>query len=279
MWHSARVYTRAYGIVKDRTGRNLKGFGFVLRRIKRDRVFTAFGMQWYFDHRIANAYLRMVAGEHNEPETHDLLKFLADNITTELTFIDVGASIGEMLMTMAVHPRVAHAIGFEPHPLSAEACRRHIALNDLRNVRIVEKVVGDGSSQRYVADYSKPTTSGVQRDGANGTHTATQRLDDILLDVSGPCIMLIDVEGAELDVMKGAHTFIHAHRPLIIFEYNDVTRRHFGLDAVKSLLGPAYNLFRLRVDGRLERSLDIIWNCVAVPNGTEFEDLCRQRIT
>ena len=46
-WTLSRIYSRAYGVVKDRTGRNLRGLGFLLRRLRHDRVFEARGLRWF----------------------------------------------------------------------------------------------------------------------------------------------------------------------------------------------------------------------------------------
>jgi len=44
-----------------------------------------------------------------------------------------------------------------------------------------------------------------------------RELDELLVDVTIACIK-IDVEGAELDVLKGAHNLLLVHKPLLLFE-------------------------------------------------------------
>ncbi|MGQ0560241.1 MAG: FkbM family methyltransferase [Gemmatimonadota bacterium] len=268
LWHISRIYARAYGWVKDTTGRNLKGLGFLLRRIKRDREFEACGLRWFFDHRIGGSYMRLVGGSHNEPETQSMLRFVADRSAAPLTFIDVGANIGEMVVAMAAHPKVKRVMGFEPHPICVNVCRKNLALNalhgELRNV-----LVGDGSAQPYVIDARYAPTSGIRHDVAHAPRRPTVTLDHEL-HISGNAILLIDVEGAELDVMMGGQQFIREWRPLVIFEYNADNRRRYSLDQVAAVLGAGFTILRLRLDGKLDRNLEDTWNCVAVHGDSSF---------
>ena len=64
--------------------------------------------------------------------------------------------------------------------------------------------------------------------------------------------MLIDVEGSELEVLKGGREFILRNNPLIIFEYNEVTKSVFKLEQVYELFPKnQWALFRLRKEGLL----------------------------
>jgi hypothetical protein len=77
---------------------------------------------------------------------------------------------------------------------------------------------------------------------------------------------LIDVEGAELKVMQGGRNFIRNNQPLIIFEYNHVSRRYFTLDEIRKELGEGYHLYRLTATGHLDEDFSTTWNVVALPS-------------
>ena len=83
-------------------------------------------------------------------------------------------------------------------------------------------------------------------------------------------ILLIDVEGAEVRVLKGGAAFIRAHRPLIIFEFNYVSQQVFCLDDVRKELGQDYSIWRLRSDGRLDQDFSQTWNCVGIHKDSVF---------
>ena len=277
LWQTARAYSWLYGKVQDRLGRNIKGLGIILRSIKTDREFEAAGFRWFFDHRIAGTYARMVGGSPNEPETQSFLRFVADALEPPVTFIDVGTNIGEMVVPMAAHANVRQVIGFEPHPVCVDVCRKNLALNALGKADIRSMVVGDGSAQAYVVDPRYAPTSGIRYDRPDAPRTRTATLDEQLMGVEGTTILLIDVEGAERDVLAGARNFIAAHKPLVIFEYNYVNREMYSLDEVRAVVGDAYEIVRLRRDGFLDRNLDDTWNCVAIPRDTLFAKVTEQR--
>lgn len=274
-WNAARGYAVVRRAVLRATGMQLKGLGFLLRRMRSDVVFEACGFRWFLDHRVSSAFASLVSGSFLEPETHDILRHLADNTTDGFVFVDVGANIGEMVVPMAAHPNCSRVVAFEPHPVCSDVLRRNLQLNQLDKATVRPALVGDGSPQPYVIDAASPN-SGIRPGATHVALTPTVRLDDELRDVSR-CIMLIDVEGAELDVMRSGHAFIQSSRPLIIFEYHDHTRQRFGLDDVLEVLGAGYELLRLRADGRLDTTLTGTWNCVAVHSESPFRAVVQER--
>jgi FkbM family methyltransferase len=252
-------------------GVRLRGLGWLLRRVRSDRVLHVEGVRLWFDHRVAACYDRLVAGELNEPETAAFIGAVLDALGEGVTFVDVGASVGELLIPLAAHPRVARAIGFEPQTPCADACERSAALNGFAHVRVHRALVADGRVRRFAADPDSPNASAIAEEGEG---VETVRLDDALPDVQAPLVLLVDVEGAEPLVLAGARELLRRTRPLVVFEYNFVSRRRYRLDDVRNLLGPEYAVHRLRRDGRLDSAVEDSWNCVAVPRGTPFEPIC-----
>jgi hypothetical protein len=77
--------------------------------------------------------------------------------------------------------------------------------------------------------------------------------------------MLIDVEGAELKVLKGAKETILKYNPIIIFEYNYVSKNIFTLEELMSSLPDNYALFSLDDNKPVLDYHKIYWNLVAKP--------------
>lgn len=70
--------------------------------------------------------------------------------------------------------------------------------------------------------------------------------------------------------MQGAQSLILRLKPLIIFEYNRVSKKHYGLDEVRRILGGSYEIYRLRGDARLDDCVSEAWNCIAVDRDSIF---------
>ncbi len=255
--------------LRKRCGIRAYGIGFMAARVKLPFDFLFRGARFCFYPPAARSYCLLPAGIANEPETH---KFLARVLRgrKDVTFVDVGASIGEFAIPMAADERVAAVIAFEPHPVTCEALRHSVSYLPRGIVRVIEAGVSatSGSAQFGTRD-GAPTSAGLTMTCDSDQLTvATCTLDD-LPDVApeSPVILLMDIEGGELDAAKGAQQFLARHRPLFIFEYNATTRRSFELSEMVSLLGSQYSLHRLRsVDGLLDDDLSNTWNIVALPS-------------
>jgi FkbM family methyltransferase len=272
LWWAVARYARLHGRARA-AGVRLRGLGWLLRRVRTDRVLEVEDVQLWFDHRVAACYDLLVAGELNEPETAVFLRAVLDALEEPVTFVDVGSNVGELLITLAAHPRVGHAVGFEPQPCCVEACERSAELNGFRHVRLHCALVADGSVQRFAVNPRAPNVSAIARTGES---VATVRLDDALADAAAPTVLLVDVEGAEPLVLRGAARLIGRVRPLIVFEYNSVSRAHYRLEDARDALGRSYTIYRLRRDGRLDSNVEESWNCVAVPAGGAFEAACAE---
>lgn len=82
--------------------------------------------------------------------------------------------------------------------------------------------------------------------------------------------MLIDVEGAEPLVLESRTNFINQNHPLIIFEYNHVSKKYFNLDDIYKIIGNQHQVYRLKGDGTLDSDFSMSWNCVAVHIDSAF---------
>jgi len=272
-----RIYGYLYGLAQDRLGVQPRGLGYCLRLNRRDRVFSIRGQIMHFDHRVAAAYGRLVAGSWNEPETHLFLDAVIAGHEGALAFVDVGASVGEFVIDVARHDKVTRVVAFEPLAECAEAVRRSAELNGLRKVEVIPKLVNeDGRTSFLSYDVRRPTASAAG--AADGEDVSREipaiALDQALDDLDGDVVLLIDVEGGEAGVLRGAHGLLRRCAPLVIFEYNSTSRKHFDLDDIRDALGEGYDIYRLTGSGTLDLDLERSWNCVAVSATSPFKPLC-----
>ena len=130
---------------------------------------------------------------------------------------DVGAHVGyyTVLSSVLAGPS-GQVIAFEPLPANLKYLRRHLKLNDCDNVRILTNCVGEGSS---VARFDDSHGTGVGHLANEGSFEVQVRSLDEMVE-SGelpiPQFLKIDVEGAELLVLKGAERLLRRHHPTLV---------------------------------------------------------------
>lgn len=139
--------------------------------------------------------------------------------------VDVGTHSGDILdVLLQQSPNGTH-YGFEPLPQFYQSLRAKY--HQQKNIVLYDLALSDvngNSSFNHVT--SNPSYSGIKKrsyDRANETdetiEVKTARLDDVLLQQNKKIdLMKIDVEGAELGVLKGAVQLIERDKPVIIFE-------------------------------------------------------------
>jgi FkbM family methyltransferase len=257
-------------------GIKLRGLGRVQRFLKKPFIIRVFNRKMYFSPVVEGSYDYLLIGKSNEPETHLLLNKVVDGLD-RFNFIDVGASVGEFVLLMTNYDSLETCYTFEPRPECAEVIERNNELNNEIRVQVINKAASDQTGQLKIYRNAGGSSSSQYElsstDTSNFVMIDTVKLDDVLpVSLVNP-IILIDIEGAEPLAMRGASQFITTNRPLIIFEYNDTSKKHFKLEEIQILLGDEYSIYRLKHDGTLDSDFSNSWNCVAIPHLTVFEKL------
>lgn len=129
---------------------------------------------------------------------------------------DIGAHVGYYtLLSSALVGKSGTVVAFEPLPENIAYLRRHVEINQLVNVQIVEAAVADrdGATTFSIA----PSRSMGYLTEEGGLEVEVVSLDRFLEkdDSAIPQVLKIDVEGGELRVLKGAQDLITTYRPLI----------------------------------------------------------------
>jgi FkbM family methyltransferase len=147
---------------------------------------------------------------------------------------DVGANAGCISNEVAMaHPGVVIK-AFEPQPNLASLVALSAALNDRQNIEVFQVAVGQaaGVINLHVpahALHASIKPSGNKRDRV--IECPMISLDEAVFvhHLPAPNLIKIDVEGAELGVLKGAERILKQYRPVVIFEANDNCER-FGYE-------------------------------------------------
>lgn len=271
-------YAKAHEILHDKLGINLPGLGFLMRKtINEDLYVEAWGQKLFVDHRIADHYIHLINGTSNEKETRLFINnVLAKNTLPELQFIDVGANVGEFIIATASNPIFKNVVGFEPLPIQFAALINTVKANNYSNCKIINKAL---SNKIEDVNFNFSSPRGHCPGIVSNTQAGSEKLQTSTIDneifADLPTIILIDVEGYELNVMKGGINFINKVKPLIIFEYNHITKNHFTIQDVEYFLGKDYEIFRLNSSGNLDKNFSKTWNLVAISNESVFSNLAK----
>src|SRR5205085_3237996 len=136
--------------------------------------------------------------------------FLHRSLRAGGTFIDVGANIGTFTIPAAKYVGSSgHVIAIEASPNVFSVLEKNVALNNAGNVQLVCAAAGasDGDTKFYPAPVDH-FGMGSRAPQFNATPITVQSvtLDSLAqsFNLSSVDLIKIDVEGFELDVLKGA---------------------------------------------------------------------------
>ncbi len=267
----AKMYSFIFGIFHDYFGINIRGLGFFLRIIDKNTIIKIKGKKLYLNSKISISYPRLISGQWSEPETHIFLNKLANN-NEKIIFLDIGANVGEMILDMASHKNIKSIFAFELDKDCVDVINKNNKLNNHLNVEVIQVPLSDVEEDLFLENVGTPQARLSKNISENSKNTyKTKRLDQFMYKVDASAgndnpfiIILVDVEGFEYKVLKGAKKIIEKYNPLIIFEYHKETKNFFNLDSIYEILPENYNIYKLDKFGRLETNLNNTWNCVAV---------------
>jgi FkbM family methyltransferase len=157
-------------------------------------------------------------------------------------FWDIGANIG-LYSWCCAHARPDfHIVSFEPDAKNLACLRRTSAAWNLTAHDIVPRAVAEqvGRSTFFIDEISRATgTLEPAADAFNATHygavprgveVETVSLDHLIAEGwAPPLVVKIDVEGAELRVLRGGQRLFVEHRPILLLEIFGDRPRTFAL--------------------------------------------------
>ena len=141
---------------------------------------------------------------------------------------DIGANIGFYTCLLASRVEEGGAVvAFEPALRTCGYLRENVSLNRFTNVTVVNKGLGDKAEQRSLyyseARLAEGTASLKYANGQSASERVTlDTIDNLTRELPVPDFIKIDVEGYQLEVLRGGEHCLKTHAPLLMAELKDV---------------------------------------------------------
>jgi len=175
-----------------------------------------------------------------------LTKFIQSNLSSGDVFVDVGAHVGyfTLLASRRVGPS-GTVLAIEPNPFALDQLRQNVERNDLRNVLVVPTACGAsrGAVKLYLHSESNSSMASMypgEATASSAVEVPCTKLDELCQQrgVQRMKLVKVDVEGAELFVLRGMTRIMREMRPGIVLELHPQLLEDVGtpLDAVMALL-------------------------------------------
>lgn len=148
---------------------------------------------------------------------------------------DLGANVGFYTVLAARGVGSAGQVhAFEPLPDNVKFLRRHVELNQLKNVSIHACAVSNVTGKLRFAFGGDRSTGRLDDSGSFEVDAIT--LDEFVFSRGSalPCVIKIDVEGAELCVLEGARQVLEKAKPAIFLATHGDTVRQACYQLLRS---------------------------------------------
>lgn len=236
---------------------------------EREDVLTAFKLLVDDESRqeyIAQMRFRLFLDFESLPSPSNSVQYFPDhlfNLNSKEVFIDCGAFDGDTIRAFmkrvgSLFKRI-HAL--EPDPLNFQQLQGFIAAlpQDFQRRIILHRM----AAAEYQGQIGFSVTGNAS---SSADATALIKVDcaplDQILSAERPTYIKLDIEGAEMDALKGAAGLIRQHRPLMAVSVYHQQNHLWRIPLFLKTLSPGYQFF-LRPHN--EEGWDLV--CYAVPEG------------
>lgn len=230
--------------------------GAVAIRFDRDGAFfeDPSGLLWCYQGALSGTG---TWAEHGKEYELGETALMAELIPAGGTMIDIGANVGLHCIKIARRVEDVQIHAFEPVGATVQCLRRNIqknAVEDRIDVHRVALTDHDGeirmTARLQITNFMLPDDASAS-EGATET-VPCRRLDDVLDGVVNRIDLIkCDVEGGELDVLRGASETLRRYAPPLFIEIIERYTRRFGHNAgaVFEFLAEHGYRYELVIDG------------------------------
>jgi FkbM family methyltransferase len=130
---------------------------------------------------------------------------------------DVGSHVGfYALLSSVLVGDAGKVIAFEPLPRNLEFLRKHLDINRVTNVEVVEAAVSNKAGSAMFEAKGSSYTGEISERGT--VNVRLVQLDELYRNqqIPLPNLIKIDVEGAEAQVLEGCRNILQSARPVLL---------------------------------------------------------------
>ena len=189
---------------------------------------------------------------------------------------DVGTNIGEVILNIAKRAKNGVVHGFEPVPYNFNKVSHNISLNDFDNIILNNIALSDREETLFFDDEEVKGHSGLismnKQKIQNSKEVKAITFDSYVKanDIKKMDFIKIDIEGFELNFLKGAEKSIRKFKPILFMEVDDSNLKKQNTSA-KELIGwlESLEIYQIAdVYGKTVKSSDKF-------EGEHFDVVCR----
>lgn len=187
------------------------------------------------------------------------IQLLGDFLKKGSVFMDIGANIG-LMSTIAskIVGEKGRVYAVEANPKTIEVLRHNCAINLCENIEILPIALASekGSAILYENwNVNRGGASLISQGDEHGLTVSKERLDDLFSPDSPVHLVKIDVEGFELEVLKGGVAWFKTQQPVFIIEVSTQRSNQEGAtpESIMSFVAELGNYSFYKQKGTKER--------------------------
>jgi FkbM family methyltransferase len=154
---------------------------------------------------------------------------------------DIGAHVGfYTLLASVLVGKNGKVYAFEPNPRNLNYLKKHLSINKVTNVEVVECAVSDKDGQCSFDIDKRHDLGHISETGS--FIVKTHSLDSLVFSnqILPPDFIKIDVEGAEFQVLNGARRILKEFAPVLIM---DIHSEEIGKKCIELLTSFDYSFY------------------------------------
>lgn len=202
------------------------------------------GLEWFYD---PDIWLSALGKELGVAYDVTEITHIHGRLQRGGAFVDVGAHVGGYSLPVAQWNADVQIHAFEPVPATRALLERNLARNSLRDrVTVWPYALSDHAGKHWISTSFGGANHLVDSRGARPdvTEVDVTSLDHLLLETcSRVDVVKCDIEGAELEALRGAEHLLRRDRPDLVVEFDSDLARRSGqnpLELLEYLSGLGY---------------------------------------